>query len=334
MFKTRFTEMFGVEHPIMQGALGYLSKAELASAVCNAGGLGTLATAGIESIDELRDEIRKTRALTDKPFAANLPMLPGRMPISHEQMVEVFAEEGVPIVETVAMGPIPGHILNPLKQSGIRIIHKCTKVKHAQSAEQQGVDAVAMLGFGADGHPGPAEITHLVQVPQAVEKLGIPVIAAGGIADARGFVASLALGADAVLMGTRFLTAQECSIHPRTRERLLQAEETDTVLVNVTLGLPGRSLKTKTALDVLELEKKGAPPEEILRPQSGRRAAKAWTEGDVDGATLGCGQVIGLVHEILTAQEIVDGIISEARGIIDRLESLARGAVLRGQETG
>ncbi len=323
MFKTRFTEMFGTEYPIMQGALGSLSRAELVSAVCNAGGLGTLCMTGFRTVDELRDEIRKTKSLTDKSFAVNLPILPGRTPISNEEMTEVVIKEGVRIVETITLGRIPDNVLNPLKQNGVKIIHKCTKVRYAQSAEQQGVDAVAILGFGADGHPGLDEITHLVQIPKALETLKIPVIAAGAIADGRGFVAALSLGAEAVLMGTRFLTARECPIHPNIREWLLRADENDTILVDTFHGLPGRWIKNKTAFDILDLQKKGAPQEEILELRSRERADKALREGDIDGGHVGCGQVIGIIHEILTAKEIIEGTISEAKRIIGRLGSLA-----------
>ncbi|MFC2052536.1 NAD(P)H-dependent flavin oxidoreductase [Chloroflexota bacterium] len=320
MFKTRFTEMLGVEYPIMQGSIGYLSRAELASAVSNAGGLGSLAMAGINSVDELRDEIHKMRSLTDKPFSVNLPFLPGATPVTHEQMVEVVIAEQVTAVETT--GRIPDNILQMLKQNGVKIIHKCNKVRHTQAAEQQGVDVAALLGFGSDGHPGMDEISLLVQIPKAVETLKIPVLVAGSIADARGFVAALALGADGVLMGTRFLTAKECPIHSKIREWLLQAEETDTILVNTTYGNPARRIRNRTALEILELEKQGASLEEILKLLSGARAFRAWTEGDIDGGAFGCGQVIGIIHEILPAKEIVGRIISEAGLIMQRLRNL------------
>ncbi len=284
--------------------------------------MGTLATTVPSSVDELRSEIRKIKSLTDQPFAVNIPLLLGRKLISDEQVVRVIIDEGVPIVETISAGRLPDNILSPLKQSGVKIIHKCTKVRHAQAAEQQGVDAVAILGFGADGQPGLDEITHLVQVPKAAEALKIPVIAAGAIADARGFVAALALGADAVLMGTRFLTARECPIHPRIREWLLQAEETDTVLVDIAHGNPSRTIKNKTAMGIIELEKRGASLEEILKLRSGQRTAKAWKEGNIDDGSFACGQVIGLINEILTAREIIEGIIGEAQTIVARLDSL------------
>ncbi len=312
--------MMGIKYPIMQGSIAYLSRAELASAVSNAGGLGSLATAGISSIDELRNEIRKIKSLTNKPFSVNLPFLPGARPISHEQMVEVIADEKVIAVETT--GRIPDNIVQMLKQNGVKIIHKCNKVRYAQAAEQQGVDVVALLGFGSDGHPGMDEISHLVQIPKAAETLKIPVIVAGSIAEARGFVAALALGADGVLMGTRFLTAKECPIHPRIRKWLLQAQETDTVMVNMAYGNPARRIRNKTAEEVLELEKQGASLEEILKLLSGARAFKAWTEGDIDGGAFGCGQVIGLINEILPAKEIIDRIINEAKLVIQRLHNI------------
>jgi nitronate monooxygenase len=323
MFQTRFTEMFGIQYPLMQGALGYLSMAELVSAVSNAGALGTLALAGVPSGSELRDEIRKIKDMTDRPFAANIPMLPGLRKISLEEMADIIVEEAVPIVETVVAGRIPNDILSILKQGGVKIIHKCTKVKHAKSAEEQGVDAVAILSFGADGHPGQDEIAPLVQIPMAAETLSIPIIAAGSIADARGFVAALALGADAVLMGTRYLTAKECPIHNNIRDRLLQAEETDTVIVGGGYGLPSRRLKNKPALEAVALEKEGAPLEEVVKVMSGERAAVAWREGEVDGGVFGCGQVIGLINDIRSAKEITERIIDEAKTLIAKLGKMS-----------
>ena len=320
MFKTRFSEMMGIKYPIMQGSIAYLSRAELASAVSNAGGLGSLAIAGISTVNELRSEIRKIKSLTDKPFSVNMPFLPGARPISHEQMLEVIVDEKVIAVETT--GRIPDNILQMLKQNNVKIIHKCNKVKFAQSAEQQGIDVVALLGFGSDGHPGMDEISLLVQIPKAAETLKIPILVAGSIADARGFMAALAMGADGVLMGTRFLTAKECPIHPKIREWLLKAQETDTVMVNMLYGNPARRIRNKTAEEVLELEKKGASLEEILKLLSGARAFKAWTEGDIDGGAFGCGQVIGLINEILPAKEIIDRMINESKLIMQRLHDI------------
>ncbi|MFC1885699.1 NAD(P)H-dependent flavin oxidoreductase [Thermodesulfobacteriota bacterium] len=320
MFKTRFSEMMGIKYPIMQGSLAFLSRANLASAVSNAGGLGSLAIAGINSIDELRDEIRKIKSLTDKPFSVNMPFLPGARPVSHEQILEVVLAEKVTAVETT--GRIPDDILHELKQNDVKIIHKCNKVKFAQSAERQGVDVVALLGFGSDGHPGMDEISLLVQIPKAVDTLKIPVLVAGSISDARGFMAAMAMGADGVLMGTRFLAADECPIHPKIRERLVQAQETDTVLVNTLYGNPARRIRNRTAEEVLEIEKQGASLEEILKLLSGVRAFKAWTDGDIDGGAFGCGQVIGLIDEILPAKEIIDRIINESKLIMQRLDDL------------
>jgi len=323
MFETRVTEIFKIKYPIIQGALGYLSGPELVSAVSNAGGLGSLATAGILSTTKLREEIRKTKSLTDKPFAVNFSFLPGRG-LKHEETRDIIIEEGVPVVETIATGKIPEHILKPLKESGVKRIHKCSKVSHAMSAEKEGADAVAILGFGADGHPGLDEISHMVNVPKAVESLKIPIIMAGGIADARGFIAALSLGAEGVLLGTRFLTTKECPIHPNIRERLLQAQETDTVMVDVTHGVPSRRWRNKITLEALEAEKKGASLEEMIEFLSGERAAKALREGDVEGGCFGCGQVIGIIHEIVTVKEVIEGIINEASAIIERLRLLAQ----------
>src|SRR4030042_4316259 len=311
MFGTRITQIFGIKYPILQGAMGYLSRGELVSAVSNAGALGSLATAGIQTQGELREEIRKIKTLTDNPFSVNVSFLPGARPISLEDTIDVVVSERVPVVDTIAMGKVPQDVLKALKDNGIKIIHKCTKIRHAQAAEEQGVDAVALLGFGANGHPGLDEISHFVQIPRAVEVLEIPVIMAGAIASAKGFIAALALGAEGVLMGTRFLTTKECPIHPKIRERLLQAQETDTVLVDVAHGFPARALKNKHPLEILELEKRGTPFEEILQLRSGQRTAKAWREGYIDDASLPCGQVIGIIHQILTVEEVIKGIIDE-----------------------
>ena len=208
------------------------------------------------------------------------------------------------------------------KDAGVTVLHRATRTRDIGTAERVGADAVTILGMEAAGHPGQEEVGTMVRIPIACDTVKIPVIAGGGIGDARGFIAALAMGADAVLMGTRFLTAEECPIHPKIRDWLLKSEEIDTVLVNTTHGIPARRIMNRTAQEVLEMEKEGAPLEDIVKVMSGERAYKAWTEGDIDGGAFGCGQVIGLVNEILPAKEIIDKIISEATAIIRRLESL------------
>ena len=322
MFETRFTKLFGIKYPIMQGSLGYLSHAELVSAVSNAGGLGSLVITGFDNVEELRAEIRKTRSMTDKPFSVNLPFLPGEQLMPYEDITRIVCEEKVAAVEVISQGKIPDDIFNLLKKNDVKIIHKLSKVKHALSSQKQGVDAIALLGYGSDGHPGLDEITHLVEIPKAADVLDIPFLMAGSVADARGFVAALAMGADGVLMGTRFLMAAECPVHPNIKNWMIQQEEGDAVLVDVTHGFPMRRIKNKPALKALELEKSGAPLEEIIEVTSGRKAGKAWREGDIDGGAFGCGQVIGLINEIKTAKEIIDDIINESKTIINRLNSL------------
>ena len=213
MFKTRITEMFGIEYPIIQGALMWLSRAELVSAVSNAGGLGIMASLTFPTIKELRQEIRKIKSMTDKPFAVNITILPTIRPVNYEEYINAAIEEGVDIIETAGRNPEP--YMKELKDAKVKVIHKVSRVRDVKTAERLGVDAVTIVGFEAAGHPGMDEVTSLVLIPLSVDAVKIPVIAGGGIGDARGFVAALALGAEGVLMGTRFMASRECAVHPK-----------------------------------------------------------------------------------------------------------------------
>lgn len=322
MFSTRFTKLLGIKYPIVQGALAWISRADLVAAVSEAGGLGSLTMAGMMGVEHLREEIKKIKALTNKPFAVNMPFLPGALSMTHEQTLEVILEEKVKAVETV--GRIPPNILKSLKDNHVVIIHKVNHIKSAQIFEDQGVDAIVLIGFGAGGHPGRDEVTHFVLVPKAAKKLKVPILLGGNIADGAGFAAALALGADGVLIGTRFVLAEECHIHQRLRDQYLAAEELDTIVVNQLYGQPARRIKNKTALEIVELEKQGAPLEGIVKLLSGARGYKAWTEGDTDLGALGCGQVIGLIEDVLPAKQIIERIINEANDIVSRLYKVAK----------
>ena len=317
MFKTRITEMFGIEYPIIQGALMWLSRAELVAAVSNAGGLGIIAALTFPTAEELREEIKKTRSMTDKPFAVNITMLPTIRPINYQQYIDVAIGERVSIIETAGRSPKP--YIKQIKDAGAKIMHKVARVKDVKTAERLGVDAVTIVGFEAAGHPGMDDVTSLVLIPIAVDTVNIPVIAGGGIGDARGFVAALALGAEGVLMGTRFMVSKECPLHPKIGQWLLQARETDTLMIERSIKNAARVMKTDFAQRVLEMEEKGATLEQLLPLISGDRGKRSYISGDVNDATIACGQVVGLIHDMPSVREIIEGIINEARLIGQRL---------------
>lgn len=317
MFKTRVTEMFGIEHPIIQGALLWLSRAELVAAVSNAGGLGIIAALTFPTAKELREEIRKTKSMTDKPFAVNITILPTIRPVNYEQYIDAAIDEGVNIIETA--GRSPEQYMKRLKDAKVKVMHKVARVKDAKAAERLGVDAVTIVGFEAAGHPGMDNVTSLVLIPIAVDTVKIPVIAGGGIGDARGFVAALALGAEGVLMGTRFMASKECPLHPKIVQWLLQARETDTLIIERSIKNAARVMKTDFSQRVLETEEKGATLEELLPLISGDRSKGSYISGNVNDAVIACGQVVGLIHDIPSVKELIESIINEAELICQRL---------------
>jgi len=320
MFKTRITEMFGIEYPIIQGALQWLSRAELVSAVSNAGGLGIITSLTFHTAEELRQEIRKTKDMTGKPFAVNITLLLTLRPVNYEEYISAAIEEGVNIIETAGRSPEP--YMKQLKDAKVKVMHKCARVRDVKKAERIGIDAVTIVGFEAAGHPGMDDVASSVLIPISVDSVRIPVIAAGGLGDARGFIAALALGAEGVIMGTRFMASKECALHPKIKEWLLSATETDTVMIERSIKNAARVMKTDFAQRVLEMEEKGATLEELAPLISGLRGKQALDEGDVNAGGIACGQVIGLIHEIPSVKEIIDGIISEAKLIGQRLHNI------------
>ncbi len=320
MFKTRITEIFGIEYPIIQGAMQWLSRAELVSAVSNAGGLGIISSLTFPTAEELRQEIKKTKGMTDKPFAVNITLLPTLRPVNYEEYISVAIEEGVNIIETA--GRNPRQYMKQLKDAKVKVMHKCARVRDVETAERVGVDAVTIVGFEAAGHPGMDDVVSSVLIPIAVDSVRIPVIAGGGIGDARGFVAALALGAEAVVMGTRFMASKECPLHPKIKEWLLSAKETDTLMIERSIKNAARVMKTDFAQRVLEMEEKGATLEELVPLISGLRGKQALDEGDVNAGSIACGQAVGLIHDIPSVKEIIDGIISEAKLIGQRLYNI------------
>jgi len=321
MFATRLTEMLGIEYPIIQGGLQWLATAQLASAVSEAGGLGIISSHTFPDQESLRKEIRRMREKTQKPFGVNLSILPGLT--NEDQMMEllmVVSEEKVPVVETSGRSPEP--FIQKLKSEGIKLIHKVPSVRLAQKAESVGADAVTVVGFECGGRPGMDEVTSLILIPKAVESVKVPIIAGGGIADGRGFLAALALGAEGVLMGTRFVATQECPAHPRIKEAFVNATETDTAMIYRSIKNAARVLKTAAADKIPSLEQQGAGLEELLAAMGGRTNPNAYREADVHGTIIGCGQCVGLIHKIKSVKEVIDDILQDAQSILQRLNSM------------
>lgn len=314
VFKTKVTELLNIEYPIIQGGMQWVARAELVAAVSNAGGLGILSGLTFPTPEELAAEIRRTRQLTDKPFGVNLTFLPTLRPVNYEAYIDVLAQEGIKIVETAGRSPEP--YMERIKSADMKVIHKCTAVRFAQTAQRVGCDAVSIDGFECAGHPGEEDITSLILIPLAVDAVTVPVIASGGFGDARGFVAALALGAEAVNMGTRFMATQEAPVHPKVKDWLLRASERDTMLIMRSLRNTERALKNAVAEQVAEMEKQGAGIEELAPLLSGEAGKEILETGELDRGLLTAGQVTGLIRNIPTVRELFDSIINEAREII------------------
>jgi nitronate monooxygenase len=314
MYRTRITELFGVDYPIIQGGMRHVARAELVAAVANAGGLGFLSAHTCPSIDALEREIEKTRALTAKPFGVNLTILPN-LDVKPDDYAEAIIASGVKIVETA--GGNPAKFIAAFKGAGIKVLHKCTAVRFAVKAEQLGADAVSITGFEAAGHPGEDYIPSLILIPAAVDQVKIPVVAAGGFADGRGLVAALCLGAEGISMGTRFLLTRESPMHAAVKARYLEATERDTTLVCRSIGDSTRVLKNTLTDTILDLEKNGTVAHaELLDLAGSRRWVRAAEEGDPEGGAFAAGIAVGLVHDVPTCRELISRIVAEARELV------------------
>jgi nitronate monooxygenase len=318
MFETRVTKLLGIKFPIIGGCMMHVSKPDFVAAISNAGALGMMASAMYESQDEFRQAVRRVRALTDKPFGVNLSLFPAIRPIDNDLYAEVILEEHVPIVETSGHRP-PEELLARLKAGGVKTMHKCVSVRHALSAQKAGVDVVTIFGTEGGGHIGEVGLTTMVLVPSAVDALNIPVIAAGGIVDGRGLVAALALGAEGVTVGTRLLVTTECPIHDNLKRALVSATELDTLPILGTLRNTVRAWKNTAALKVAELESKQADLGEILSVVAGTATKRMYEGGDLDAGVIPCSQGIGLVNEIKSVAEVIDGMMQEASETLERL---------------
>lgn len=321
-FETRITKMLGIKYPILMGGLQWLAKAEMVSAVSNAGGMGFITAVSFSSGEELREEIKKTRDMTDKPFGVNISMLPVIMPNDMtETYIDIVCEEGIPVVETAGRNPEP--YLPKLKSAGVKVIHKVPAVRFAQKAERVGVDAVTIVGFECGGHPGMDEVPTLIVLPKTAESVSIPVVAAGGFCDGKGLISALCLGADAILMGTRFMASKESPMHENFKRWLVQAQETDTMVVERSIRNPARIIKNESALTVASMEKEGATLEELLPVISGKVGREAYLSGDVNRGCIACGQVVGRIYEIKSIAEIISDIMTQAEQILEKLNKIA-----------
>ncbi len=319
--KTRLTELFGIKHPIIQGGMHFVGLAELASAVSNAGGLGIITGLTQPTAADLAREIARCRKMTDKPFGVNLTFLPIISQPDYPGYVKAIIDGGVKIVETA--GNNPQRWLPALKESGVKVIHKCTSVRHALKAEAIGCDAVSVDGFECGGHPGEDDIPNMILLPRAAEELKIPFVASGGMADARSLVASLALGADGMNMGTRFIATKEAPVHENVKKAILAASELDTRLIMRPLRNTERVLANPAVDRLLAKERSlGANLKfEDIIMEVGGVYPRVMTEGDTNAGAWSCGMVAGLIHDIPSCQELIDRIMAEAKTIIrQRLE--------------
>ncbi|KCZ83720.1 nitropropane dioxygenase/trans-enoyl-CoA reductase family protein [Hyphomonas adhaerens MHS-3] len=322
--KTRFTEEFGIEHPIAQGGMQWVGYAEMVAPVANAGGLGFLTALTQPTPEDLAKEIARTREMTDKPFGVNLTILPAIKPPPYAEYRDAIIQGGVKIVETA--GYKPQEHIDHFKQHGIKIIHKCTAVRHALSAERMGADAISIDGFECAGHPGEDDIPGLILIPAAADKVKVPMLASGGFGDGRGLAAALALGADGINMGTRFCVTKEAPINESFKQQMVENDERATNLIFRTLHNTARVMKNAVSDEVVAIERKGgAKFEDVQHLVAGVRGRRAMAEGDTDGGIWSAGMIQGLIHDIPSVEELIDRIVADAEAIIkSRLESMVK----------
>ncbi len=314
MVRTRFCDVFGVEHPVVQGGMQWVGRAELVAAVANAGGLGFLTALTQPTPEDLAKEIARCRELTDRPFGVNLTILPTITPPPYAEYRDVIVESGVPVVETA--GANPAEHLPVFHAGGVKVLHKCTSVRHAVKAQELGVDAISIDGFECAGHPGEDDVPGLVLIPAAAAALTVPLIASGGFGDGRGLVAALALGADGISMGTRFLATREAPVHDNVKRRLVEASERDTELIFRSLRNTARVARNAVSTEVVAILSAGGGFSDVRELVAGVRGRAVLENGDLDGGIWTAGVVQGLISDIPTVRELVERIVAEAAGII------------------
>ncbi len=328
--KTRLTELLGIETPIICGGMMRVGTAELAAAASNAGALGVMTALSLPTPEALRAEIEKCRSLTDRPFGVNVTVGVVATPINYDEVVDVIIDSGVKIVETGGRSPEP--FMERFKANGIKVIHKCVAVRHALTAERIGVDVVSIDGFECAGHPGEDDIGGLILFPAAARKLKIPVVASGGIADARGLVAALALGCEGVNMGTRFLVTKEAPVHEGIKQKVVEMNETQTRLIFRTYRNTARVYRNRIADEVAAVEAAGGEFGEVHHLVSGKNQEKAWSTGDIEAGMVTVGMSGGLIDDIPSCKELVHNIVAEAERIITgRLASIVAGTAAAGE---
>ncbi len=322
MLKTRITDLFGIEHPVIQGGMQWVGYAELVSAVSNAGALGILTALTQPTPEDLAKEIERTREMTDKPFGVNLTVLPTINPPPYEEYAQAIVGSGVKIVETAGRSPEP--FMELFKEYDVKVIHKCTSVRHALKAQSVGVSAITIDGFECAGHPGEDDNPSLVLLPQAAEALDVPVAGCGGFSDAKSMVAALALGGEAIVMGTRFMATQEAGIHQNVKEKMTEADELSTNLMFRTMHNTARVFKNSVSDQVVEIESTGnATFEDVKDLVAGQRGRVVFEEGDLEHGIWSAGISVARVKDVPTCKEMVSRLVSEAEEIIDgRLQSV------------
>lgn len=314
--KTRITELFGIKHPIIQGGMHFVGLAEMAAAVSNAGGLGIITGLTQNTPEKLAAEIKKCKQMTDKPIGVNLTFLPGFSNPPYPEYIQAIVEGGVRIVETA--GRSPEAYMPALKQAGVKVIHKCTSVRHSLKAERIGCDAVSVDGFECGGHPGEDDIPNFILLPLAAEALKIPFVASGGMADGRSLVAAMALGAEGMNMGTRFIATKEAPVHQNVKDALVKATELDTRLIMRPLRNTERVLNNAAVERIIKKEKEKGDAttiQDIMAEVAGVYP-KVMQGGDMDAGAWSCGMVAGLIHDVPTCKELIDRIMAEAEAII------------------
>ncbi|EED18028.1 2-nitropropane dioxygenase family oxidoreductase, putative [Talaromyces stipitatus ATCC 10500] len=328
-FNTALTRKLGIAVPVVQGGMQWVGYAELAAAVSNAGGLGILTALTQPTPEDLRKEIRKTKALTKKPFGVNITLLPALVPPDYAAYARVVIEEGIKIVETA--GNSPGPVIAQLKKAGIIILHKCTTIRHAKAAERMGVDFLSIDGFECAGHVGEHDITNFILLSRARQELKVPFIASGGFADGQGLAAALSLGAEGINMGTRFMCTVEAPIHNNIKEAIVKAQESDTALVLRRWKNTTRLFKNKVSLEAIKIEKESKTGEftEVAPFVSGQRGRQVFINGDPDFGVWTAGQVIGLIHDIPTCQVLLARIEKEAVEALNKTQSFYTGETLQ-----